>query len=898
MIFSATNPTQTVYSVQMRTQNHTPVALRDYKPYPFTITHVALAFALDPTRTIVTARLQIERRQGVEAMGAPLVLDGENIELLELELNGQTLETHKYALSETNFTLADVPDHFALDIKVAINPSTNTQLSGLYLSGGRYCTQCEAEGFRRIMFWPDRPDVLSRYSVRIEAPQALFPTLLSNGNPVAHGTFDDGRHWAQWDDPHPKPSYLFALVAGAFDQITDRFMTMSGREVALAIYVDQGQSARAEYAMDALKRSMVWDEEVYGRAYDLDVFNIVAVSDFNAGAMENKGLNIFNSALLMADEATATDGDYEAIEAVVAHEYFHNWSGNRVTCRDWFQLSLKEGFTVFRDQEFSADQRSRAVKRIKDVKALRARQFSEDGGPLAHPVRPSTYIKIDNFYTSTIYEKGAEVIRVLQNLIGKDDFSLGADIYFTDYDGTAATIEDWLVAMRTASGQPLLNIERWYDQAGTPLLDAQFQHDPIAKTISIDFNQSTPPTPNQTEKTWVPMPIKLAFFADDGEQVRLSLAGSKTQADDWLVPMASTTLSLVFEGADRPVVPSILRGFSAPVRLNSNHTLADLSLLAVCDTDPFVRWESAQTIARQTLLDVATSIKAGLPLDIGQDLGRVLMAALNDAPRDPAFCALMLRLPDVGELMQLQDGCDPEDLCAARDYVRSVLADQLETELSQTFARYDPSRPFSPSAKDAGDRALAAATLDLLTAQGGERAALRAENYFYAARNMTDMMAALLSLSELGGPRYSAALDAFYTRFADNALVIDKWFRVQAMAPSGDGVATFLRLRHDINFTLSNPNRVRALGGAFAAGNYKSFHRRDGVGYQIFCELLGDLDMINPAVAARLCTALETVSRVDLQRRNHAKANIAKLLARNSLSSNTKEMLEKINNGL
>jgi aminopeptidase N len=878
----------------MRTQNQIPIRLSDYRPYPFAITHASLAFALDPTRTIVSSRLLIERKADEGAAGAALALDGEELELLEISIDGKILLPEAYRLTETGLIIDNVPDGFRLETKVAFNPSANSALSGLYMSGGRYCTQCEAEGFRRITFWPDRPDVLSRFHVRVEAPKDAFPTLLSNGNLVALGDFDDGRHWAAWDDPHPKPSYLFALVAGELDYIEDDFTTMSGRNVDLKIFVDKGQASRALYAMDALKRAMKWDEDVYGREYDLDVFNIVAVADFNFGAMENKGLNIFNSALLMADETTATDADYEAIEAVVAHEYFHNWSGNRVTCRDWFQLSLKEGFTVFRDQEFSADQRSRAVKRIKDVKTLRARQFAEDGGPLAHPVRPSSYVKIDNFYTATVYEKGAEVIRVLQTWIGPDAFAQGADIYFEDNDGTAATIEDWLVAMRTASDNSLTGFERWYDQAGTPLLRVTTNHNPNDKTVTVTLHQSTPDTPGQTGKSWVPLPIKMAFFGPSGQIMRLSLAGSRVAADDWLVPMAHESLTLVFEGADEKPVPSLLRGFSAPVRLETNASTQDLALLAACDTDAFVRWESTQTIARSALLDAASAIGADQPIDIGEDLGRALGRALVTAKQDQAFAALMLRLPDVGELMQLRGNCDPEDLHAARQFARNVLADQLDHPLNVTFAAYDPSQSFSPSAEAAGARALAGAVLDLLTAAGSDGAALRAENFFYAARNMTDMMAALSALSEIGGDRFVGALNAFKERFHDNALVMDKWFRVQAMASSGDGVATFLSLRADPSFNLRNPNRVRALGGAFAMGNFKSFHRRDGAGYQVFCDLIGDVDGLNGAVAARLATGLEACARVDDGRKHHAANAIDKLLNRNNLSSNAREILEKI----
>lgn len=882
----------------MRTQEQIQVRLQDYQPYPFVMSHTSLVFDLQPTRTIVTSRLLIERKPIVEARQAGLRLDGVDLELISIELDGVTLKPGDYQLDETGLTIASVPDSFKLETKVAINPAANTALSGLYMSAGRFCTQCEAEGFRHITFWPDRPDVMSRFHVRIEAPRATFPTLLSNGNQVAIGEYDDGRHWAAWDDPHPKPSYLFALVAGDFDRIDDHFVTRSGRQVEIGIFVDKGAASRAHYALDALKRSMSWDEQVFGREYDLDVFNIVAVADFNFGAMENKGLNIFNSALLLADEETATDADYEAIEAVVAHEYFHNWSGNRVTCRDWFQLSLKEGLTVFRDQEFSADQRSRAVKRIKDVKALRARQFPEDSGPLAHPVRPSSYVKIDNFYTSTIYEKGAEIIRVLQTMVGRDAFLSGADLYFDDNDGRAATIEDWLAAMRTATGNPLHGIERWYDQAGTPTLEAISQYDEVRQRLTISLAQSTPDTPGQSGKTWVPLPVAMAFFGPDGAPLRLNLAGTEVRADDWLIPMASDRLELTFDGAAEKPTVSYLRGFSAPVRLITNQTDADLALLAACDTDPFVRWESTQAIARKALLGAAEALAHGQEPEVPADLSRALQGALADAARDPAYAALLLRLPDVSELMQLKPLSDPANLQAARLFVRGVLVEQLEQNLDACFATYDPAQAFSPSAEAAGKRALMAACLDLLCASQTDRAALRAENTFFAARNMTDMMSALDGLSQFGGPRFQTALDGFKSRFADNALVMDKWFRVQAMAISGDPIATFARLRSDPAFTLLNPNRVRALGAAFASGNPAAFHRADGAGYRCLADLIGDVDGLNGALAARLGTMFESCARVEPGRQKLASAVLQELLNRNSLSANTREILSKIQAGL
>ncbi len=870
------------------------IKLSDYSPFPFFIRQASLTFILDPEKTFVTARLFIDRRRLENQPPSSLWLDGEGLTLLELKLDGKVLPEDAYGLDRKGLTIFNVPDQFELETKVAISPKDNTALLGLYMSGGRYCTRCEAEGFRRITFWPDRPDVMSRFQVRVEAEKARFPVLLSNGNRMASGELDEGRHWVEWDDPHPKPSYLFALVAGSFDTIEDRFTTMNGRQVGLAIYVEKGQGGRALYAMDALKRAMVWDEEVYGRAYDLDVYNCVAVSDFNGGAMENKGLNIFNSALLMADEQTATDADYGAIESVVAHEYFHNWSGNRVTCRDWFQLSLKEGFTVFRDQEFSADQRSRAVQRIKDVKVLRSRQFAEDSGPLAHPVRPDSYVKIDNFYTATVYEKGAELIRVVQSLIGEQAFSRGADLYFDDNDGRAATIEDWLSAMRKASGLPLKGFEHWYDQAGTPVVNVSCSHDGDAETFALQFTQITPPTPDQPIKTWVPIPIRLAFFDTTGTPMRLRIAGNQIPVDEWLIPFSSETLTVVFEGAKTRPIPSLLRGFSAPVRLEIDRSDEDLSILAAFDSDAFVRWESTQNLARKIILNAADSISQGRTFDSGDALPHALLGAMRQGDSDPAFAALMLRLPDVGELMQYSQECDPESLHEARQLVRETLCHQLNAPLNAAFAAYDPAQAFSPSAEAAGRRALASACLDLLTASLHDRAALRAENFFFAARTMTDMMAALESLALIGGPRFEAALQAFRQRFSDNPLVMDKWFRVQAMATSGDGIATFNRLRQDSAFNLFNPNRVRSLGGAFAAGNPKSFHRKDGAGYRVMADLIADIDARNGAIAARLCTLFESTARVEVGRRQLASKAVTGLLERPALSANSREILNKI----
>ena len=872
----------------MRTSEPVAVRLEDYRPYPFAIPAVALVFQLDPARTIVSARLDVERTGPGD-----LVLDGEELELLAVRIDGEPVAPSRLRRTDAQLTITGVPDRFVLETDVAIAPQANTRLSGLYMSGGRFCTQCEAEGFRRITFWPDRPDVMSRFHMRIEA-DAAYETLLGNGNPGAAGPLPDGRHFAEWDDPWPKPSYLFALVAGRLEVIRDTFMRRTGRPVDLAIYVDPGNGGRALYAMDALKRSMKWDEERFGRVYDLDVFNIVAVTDFNFGAMENKGLNIFNAALLLADAQTATDLDFELIEAVVAHEYFHNWSGNRVTCRDWFQLSLKEGFTVYRDQEFSADMRSRAVKRIKDVKMLRGRQFPEDSGPLAHPVRPASFVKIDNFYTATVYEKGAELIRVLEQLVGPAAFRAGCDRYFETNDGRAATIEDWLAAHRTGDGQSLDGMERWYAQAGTPVLHLSALHDASSRTLTVSLAQHTPDTPGQTGKSWVPIPVSMGFLAPDGRPARLRLKGHSAALDTVKVNLSGPGVTLVFTDVDERPVISALRGFSAPVKLVANLSEADTALLAAHDTDPFNKWEALQSLSRGALMQAARGIATGTQPPRPEALVTALGRALASAWDDPAYTALLVRMPEVVDLMQVEANCDPSALLAGRRMVRAALSQRLGPAAAAVLERYDASVPYAPDAGPAGVRALAAACLDLIAGDGSPEAAERAYAFYQAASCMTDTMAALDALAQTGGARWDEALAAFRQRWAGETLVMDKWFSIQAAATCGDPLATFARLRADPDFTLATPNRVRALVGPFAIRNPAAFHRADGTGYEAVAGVIADVDSLNPALAARVSTFFEAAARVEPGRRSQASGVIASLLARPGLSANTAEILGKI----
>jgi aminopeptidase N len=877
----------------MRTTEPVATRLADYQPFAYDITRVVLVFDLHPTRTVVKTKMFVWRKEGT-APGEPLRLDGEDLELLDVRIDGAPPVRGQVEEVPGGLVIGGLPDRCVIETTVAINPEANTRLSGLYMSGGRFCTQCEAEGFRRITYWPDRPDVMSVYFVRLEADEAAFPTLLANGNPTAAGSLPNGRHFAEWDDPWRKPSYLFALVAGRLDVISDTFTRADGRPVDLNIYVDPGNGSRATYAMDALKRSMAWDESAFGRLYDLDVFNIVAVQDFNFGAMENKGLNIFNSALLLADADTATDLDFELIEAVVAHEYFHNWSGNRVTCRDWFQLSLKEGFTVYRDQEFSADMRSRAVKRIKDVKMLRGRQFPEDAGPLAHPVRPASYVKIDNFYTATIYEKGAEIIRVLAQLVGPEAFRAGCDRYFAANDGRAATIEDWLAAHRDGTGQFLDGMERWYAQAGTPVLRISALHDPQAQTLSVSLAQHTPDTPGQTGKSWVPIPVSMAFFAPDGRQMTVGLPGRADQLDQVKINLSGPGATVTFTGMDEKPVISALRGFSAPVKLQAGLSEADFALLAAHDTDPFNRWEALQTLARSALVTAGRAVRGGAAPVYPAALIRALGAALDRAWDDPAYTALLIRMPEVADLMQIESDADPTALLAGRRLVRGAVFDALGTRAEAVLAAYDPETPFRPDAASAGVRALAAACLDLIAAGGTAAQASLALSRFHAATNMTDTMAALDALGQIGGPAWDEALGQFRQRWNGETLVMDKWFGVQAASTCADPVATFHRLRDDSAFTLATPNRVRALAAPFAVRNPAAFHRADGAGYQALAQLIGDADARNPALAARLSTFFEATARVDRPRRERASAVIGQLLERKGLSANTGEILGKI----
>jgi aminopeptidase N len=868
----------------MRTETPQPIRLSDYRPPAYLVDEVQLAFDLQPNTTRVKAKLSV-RRNGDHA--EPLRFNGERLKPVSVAIDGRTLAEGERTIDDEWLTIPDVPEAFTLETEVEIDPENNKALSGLYMSGGRFCTQCEAEGFRTITFWPDRPDVLSRFTVRIEADRR-FQHLLSNGNLIDSGPLSGGRHFAVWNDPFPKPSYLFALVAGELDVLEDTLVTMSGRTVQLKIYVDPGMAPRAAYAMDALKRSMKWDEEAFGREYDLDLFMIVAVRDFNFGAMENKGLNIFNSSLLLADPATATDVDFERIESVVAHEYFHNWTGDRITCRDWFQLCLKEGLTVFRDQSFSGDMRGEAVQRIKDVKALRARQFAEDQGPLAHPVRPSSYLKIDNFYTATIYEKGSEVIRMLKTLIGAEAFRKGMDLYFDRWDGHATTVEAFIECFAEASGRDLTQFFAWYEQAGTPRVSLTSDYDPQARTLTLELSQQTPPTPGQPSKQPLPIPVTVGLLDHEGRTLAFERDGQAV--DETVVVLDQARTKVTLSGVDAPPVVSALRGFSAPVVLTTDAPAKDRYVQLAADPDLFNRWEAGQDLARELILSRA----AGRPDEVNEErFAEAVGRALADQAADPAFKALLLALPSEGDLALAVQPADPAAIHAARDALRLRLALHLADELRHLHTGLQDLGEFSPDAAGAGRRALRNAALDLMVANPRADVAEIADGHYRAAKNMTDQMGGLSALMQIGGQAYEAALADFFEQWKGEPLVIDKWFAVQARDSSETALGRVMGLTAHPAFDAKNPNRLRALVSTFANFNPARFHDPSGAGYRFLADQIIAVDGFNPMTAARLVDPLGGWRRYTPELGALMKAELQRILATPGLSKNVFELVSR-----
>ncbi|WP_127524402.1 aminopeptidase N [Mesorhizobium sp. Z1-4] len=864
--------------------------LEDYRETDYLIPETQLTFRLSPNRTRVIAELTVERRQGT-ADDAPLVLDGDGLELAGLEIDGTRVNLDNVEVAPDRLAIKAPPraKRFKLRIETDVDPAANRALSGLYQSNGVFCTQCEAEGFRRITYFLDRPDLLSVYTVRIEAARDAAPLLLSNGNPVEQGDLGGGRHFAVWHDPHPKPSYLFALVAGDLGLVDDRFTTISGRAVALGIYVEKGKEARAAFAMDALKRSMRWDEERFGREYDLDVFNIVAVSDFNMGAMENKGLNIFNDKYVLADKETATDADYARIEAIIAHEYFHNWTGNRITCRDWFQLCLKEGLTVYRDQEFTADERSRAVERISDVRTLRAHQFPEDQGPLAHPVRPRRYREINNFYTATVYEKGAEIVRMIRTIVGEDGFREGMDLYFDRHDGQAVTIEDFIAAFEDASGADLAQFALWYHQAGTPNVAVNASYDAVAQEFVLELEQSVPPTPSESRKRVMHIPLAFGLVGPDGQDLA---AGGET--DGAIIHLHKRKQTVRFKGvAERPVL-SINRGFSAPVTLAAAQNANDRLFLARHDGDAFARWEALNTLYLETLIAASKAAKGGKPAKFGKDLLVLAGEIAADEELDPDYRALLLSLPSETDIArEIGSNIDPDAILQARRGLAAAIAEHNGERFAELYAGLADTGAYVPDAAGSGRRALRNTLLDYCSAASSSPA--RAAEQFHVATNMTDRAAALAVLADrfAATPETEAALSAFEARYGSDAIVMDKWFQVQAMIPGVETVERVATLAQHRGFRMDNPNRVRALIGAFASANQTAFNAADGSGYAFVADAILAVEAQNPQVAARLATAFRSWRSLEPKRQAKARETLSRIAAKKGLSRDLADIVQR-----
>ncbi|MBF8723315.1 aminopeptidase N [Pseudomonas guariconensis] len=882
----------------MRTEQPQVIYLKDYQAPEYLIDETHLTFELFEDHSLVHAQLVMRRNPARGAGLPPLVLDGQQLELLSVQLDDQPLAAGDYQLDDDSLTLQPKAERFTLDTSVKIHPESNTALEGLYKSGKMFCTQCEAEGFRKITYYLDRPDVMSTFTTTVIAEQHRYPVLLSNGNPVGNGPSEDGRHWATWEDPFKKPAYLFALVAGDLWCVEDTFTRVSGRDVTLRIYVEPENIDKCDHAMVSLKKSMRWDEEVYGREYDLDIFMIVAVNDFNMGAMENKGLNIFNSSCVLARAETATDAAHQRVEGVVAHEYFHNWSGNRVTCRDWFQLSLKEGFTVFRDAEFSADMNSRTVKRIEDVAYLRTHQFAEDAGPMAHPVRPDSFIEISNFYTLTVYEKGAEVVRMVRTLLGAEGFRKGSDLYFERHDGQAVTTDDFIKAMEDANGVDLTQFKRWYNQAGTPRLEVSEAYDAAAQTYSLTFRQSCPQTPDKAQKLPFVIPVELGLLDAQGNDLPLRLAGEAApQGTSRVLSVTEAEQTFTFEGITAKPLPSLLRGFSAPVKLSFPYDRDQLMFLMQHDSDGFNRWEAGQQLSVQVLQELIGQHQRGEALKLDQRLITALGTVLGNASLDAAMVAEMLSLPGEAYLTEISQVADVEAIHAAREFARKQIAEQLFDAL---WARYQANREVSAKtayvaeAEHFARRSLQNIALSYLMLSGKPEVLAATLEQFDQCDNMTERLTALAVLvnSPFEAER-AKALEAFAEHFKDNPLVMDQWFSVQAACTLPGGLARVKALMQHPAFTLKNPNKVRALIGAFAGQNLVNFHAADGSGYRFLADLVIELNALNPQIASRQLAPLTRWRKYDDARQALMRGELERILASGALSSDVYEVVSK-----
>ncbi|MCK9394825.1 MAG: aminopeptidase N [Methylobacter sp.] len=881
----------------MRDSNPQTIYLKDYTVPEYLVHSVALNFALDDENTLVSSRLTLSRNPASQSRDTSLTLSGENLKLIRINLDdGSDLSKDRYLQTQDALIINEVPQQqrFVLTIENTINPKANTALEGLYLSNGMLCTQCEAEGFRKITYFPDRPDVMSLFTTTLVGDKDRYPVLLSNGNKVAQGELPDNRHWVTWEDPFNKPCYLFALVAGRLECIADRFTTQSGRDIDLQIFVEKHDIDKCGHAMQSLKNAMRWDEQAYGREYDLDLYMIVAVGHFNMGAMENKGLNVFNTKFVLARPDTATDSDYEHIEGVIGHEYFHNWTGNRITCRDWFQLSLKEGFTVFRDQEFTGDRTSKAVKRIEDVNMLRTRQFAEDAGPLAHPIRPDAYIEINNFYTLTVYEKGAEVVRMIHTLVGAEGFRKGSDLYFERHDGQAVTCDDFVNAMEAANGVDLTQFRRWYAQAGTPALAVQQCYDPSAQTLTLTISQNCPPTPGQAIKEPLHIPVTVGLLNKDGSIASCKLQGvTEPERNEVILQLTKPEQAFTFEGlAEQPVI-SILRGFSAPVKLTMERSLGELAFLLSYDSDTFNRWEAGQQLAGQIITGLIADIQSGKDMLVNPIMINAFKQVLEQPWDDLSYFSLLLTLPSETYLAEQMQVVDVEAIHAAREFVTQTLAEQLQAQLHALYLNNhrDESGKFDAGA--IGRRRIKNTCLSYLGKLGNKDIHQLSQQQFNTAKNMTDQMAALTVIVNSPHPAKQQCLDSFYHQWQAEALVIDKWFALQASGSMPDTFATVQALMQHPAFDLKNPNRVRSLIGAFSQSNPLHFHAANGQGYRFLADQIIALNTLNPQIASRMVGALTSWRRYDEGRQALIKAQLERIMTTEAISKDVYEVASK-----
>ncbi|MDX1489787.1 MAG: aminopeptidase N [Pseudohongiellaceae bacterium] len=899
----------------MREAQAKTIYLKDYQAPAFLIDETHLRFELGEESTRVTSQLKMRRNPVFDDHNAcPLILDGQDMELESISIDGQVLVADKYVVGEETLSISELPKavdengaQFLLECVTLIKPQENTSLEGLYKSKKMFCTQCEAEGFRKITYYLDRPDVMSKFTTTVEADKSRYPVLLSNGNDIARGDADNGRHWVTWEDPFRKPCYLFALVAGDLECVEDSFVTMSGKEVALRLFVEQKDLDKCDHGMLSLKNSMAWDEKVFGREYDLDIFMIVAVDDFNMGAMENKGLNIFNTSCVLANPATTTDQAFQRVEAVVAHEYFHNWSGNRVTCRDWFQLSLKEGFTVFRDSEFSADMGSRTVKRIDDVTFLRTAQFAEDAGPMAHSVRPESYMEISNFYTLTIYEKGAEVVRMIKELVGAANFRKGSDLYFDRHDGQAVTTEDFVKAMEDASGVSLKQFRNWYSQAGTPRLSVSDSYDEAAKTYTLSVAQSCPATPEQEEKLPFHIPLRMGLLDSSGKELTLNLQGSEQSevVKELVLDVTQPSQSFVFTGVDSKPVPSLLRGFSAPVKLSFDYSLNDLVFLMSHDTDGFNRWNSAQQLSVVVMQGLLADYQAGRELKLDSRVSSAfdgivhasIERCVEGEAQDKAAIAQLLTLPSEAYLSELAEQIDVDGIHAVREFVANTLAIELKEQFKELYKLNDVKEDYKPNADGIARRALKNVCLSYLLRSGDESYLALAQRQYEHSDNMTEVAAALRLIvnSELEGASElrSQVLENFYSKWSHEALVVDQWFSIQATSVLPGALDRVKELLQHEAFDIKNPNKVRSVIAAFCGQNPLHFHCADGSGYEFLADRIIELNKLNPQIASRLLVPLTRWKKYDEQRQQLMTAQLKRIANEDGLSKDVTEVVLK-----